>query len=99
MYKMCSLHGLTKNVETVLYAFLASDRSRILARYRKESSSQLYLMASIHHHCAIADYSHSFPEIAGICIGIHLRVPVENIKEILLGYNCGMKIVDLENIS
>ena len=99
MYKMCSFHGLTRNVETVRYAFLASDRARILATYRNDSSLEQYLTASSHHRYAIADYSHSFPEIVGICIRIHFRVPVENNKEIQLGYNCGMKIVDLENIS
>ena len=37
--------------------------------------------------------------IVGICTRIHLWVPVESIKEILMGYNCGMNILDYENIS
>ena len=46
--------------------------------YRKGSSLQLYVMASSCHCCAITDYSHSFPEIVGICTRVHLWVPVES---------------------
>ena len=99
VYKMCSIHGLTRIVETGLYGFLASGRYRIFATYRKDSSLQQYLTASSHHRYVIGHNSHSFPETAGICTRIHLLVPVENIEEIKLGYNCGMKIVDLKNIS
>ena len=82
MYKKRSFHGLTRNGETVLYTFLASGRSRNPTTYRKNSSLRQYLTASSCHHYAIADYSHLFSEIAGICTRTHLRVPVENIKEI-----------------
>ena len=32
---MCSVHGLARNVGTVLYTFLATDKSRNLTAYRK----------------------------------------------------------------
>ena len=37
MYKMCSFHELTRNVETVLYPFLASGKSRNPTAYRNEA--------------------------------------------------------------
>ena len=40
---MCSFHGLTKNIQTVLYAFLVSCRSRNPAAYLKDSSMWQYL--------------------------------------------------------
>ena len=82
MYKMCSFHGLSRKVETVLYTFLASGKSRNSTKYRKDTSLQQCLMASSRHRSAIADYSHLFPEVVRICTRIHFRGPVENIKEI-----------------
>ena len=78
---MCSFHGLTKNVETVLYAFLASGRSRNRAAYMKDSSLQQYSMASSCNCCAIADCCHLSPEIVDICSRVYLLVQVENTNE------------------
>ena len=66
----------------LLYVFLASGRSRNATTYREDSSLQQYLTASSSHRYTIANYSHLFPEIVGICTRICLRVPIENIKEI-----------------
>ena len=79
---MYSFHGLTRNVETVFYTFLVSNRSTNPNAYRNDRSLQQYLTASSRHHYAIPDYSHLFPEIFDICARTHLGVfPVENIKE------------------
>ena len=66
----------------LLYVFLASGRSRNATTYREDSSLQQYLTASSSHRYTIANYSHLFPEIVGICTRIFLRVSIENIKEI-----------------
>ena len=76
MCKICSFHEFTRNVEIVLYAFLAGGR------YRNRALCNIILiMASSHQHCAIADYSHLSPEIVRIYTGVHLLVQVENTKE------------------
>ena len=43
MYKICNFHGLKSNVETVLYTFLPSGKSRSPAAYLKDSSLCQYL--------------------------------------------------------
>ena len=43
------ISGLTKNVETALYTFRASGRSRNPTANRKDSSLQQYLTASSRH--------------------------------------------------
>ena len=54
MCKICSFHGLTSKLETVLYAFLASGRSRNPTAFMTDSSLRQYLtVSSSHHHCAI----------------------------------------------
>ena len=99
MCKICSFHGLARNIETDLYFFPVSGRSKNPTTYMKHSSLRQHLMVSSHHHCAIAYYSHFSLEIFGICTRVHPQTSVENIKEIQLGYNCCMKIVDLESTS
>ena len=42
MYKVCSFHGLIRDVETLLYTFLANFKSRNPTAYRKDSSSWRY---------------------------------------------------------
>ena len=81
MCKICNFHGLTSNLETVLYAFLASGRSRNPTAFMTDNSLRQYLMASSsHHHCAIhitAIYLQKLLEF------VHLQILVENIKEII----------------
>ena len=79
MYKMCSFQRLTRNIETVLYAFLASDRSTNPIAYMKDSSLRQYLTTSSRHRCIIAAYNHLSPEIADSCRRVHFLVQVENI--------------------
>ena len=42
MYKVCGFHGLIRDVETLLYTFLASCKSRNPTAYRRDSSSWQY---------------------------------------------------------
>ena len=67
MCKICSFHGLTSKLETVLYAFLASGRSRNPTAFMTDSSLRQYLtVSSSHHNCAIHITAIS-PEIVRIC--------------------------------
>ena len=91
MCKMCSFHGLTRNIQTVLYAFLVRCIS-IIERWLLVAIPET---ASSRHCCAITNYSHVPQEIVGICIKVHLWAPAKNIKEIWLV----TKAVDLGSIS
>ena len=73
--------GWQGNIKTVLYAFLASGRSRNHAAYMKDSSLQQYITATSCHHCFIADSSQLSLEIVGFCTRVRLLVEVENTKE------------------
>ena len=81
MSNICSLHGLTKSVETVLYIFLARDRSRNHVACMKDSSLRQHLATSSCHCYAIADGSNLSPKVIGSCIKVHLLVQVEITKE------------------
>ena len=83
MCKICSFHGLISKLETVLYAFLASGRSRNPTAFMTDSSLRQYLtVSSSHHNCAIHITAIS-PEIVRICTRVHLQILVENIQEII----------------
>ena len=103
MIKMCnfgSFHGLTRNVETVIYVFIASDRSRNCAACMKDRS--------LWWKIALCDNSYSVQSLL-LCYSRLQRFISRNCwllyKSSPSGSswkyqrNCGMKCVELERIS
>ena len=70
IFNICSFHGLTRKVETELYVFLASGRSRNRAACMKDSSFRPANLASLGKRSIVTMFVHVAETMKGIFVSL-----------------------------